>query len=970
MKKKKKKIFSIKGFTILELLAAVVIIGIILTIAIIAINKYITQGHNTVDNQIEKQLILGAKSYFSDNKTKFITDSDTGVVIWYTTLKANDYISNDLVDSDGNSCSKSYVVVKKDGSKYTYSGCVICDNGYNNTSDKKECSESLANNIYCEWYDGNTKLNENTKIYMGTKKNNEKELTLKCKGNNIKFKNPISKTYLNDIKRLVSDMFDTVNGSVIIENDFTSKTNKSGISSFDALIKYRATGDGTGSITFKNGSSYVIDRNQEVYNEDTIYDGIVIDGKGPSCSLSGAYSDKELTNSINLVKSNSNVYYKLTCSDNNNVNGTITKDGFEKSSGISDIEIISTDGTLKEKSAIIRVGVVSNSTTKLNLVYKDNQLYDDYDNYNSIVENNNTLTIDATLPTCSFTGPYSNYNLTYSKTKMNINDSSDFVYYGLNCSDEVGIIDNFNINNIVNNNFGRIEYVTTNSITNGYQYVIKAYTNTIDATGYLSYNTNNTIDKVGNKGNGIINSNSVKMVDYSKVPTCNININYSSDYRSATLTGYMYDSYGLIGYKWTSDYGSPSSYSYISGTSNYVSNTINENGWYYLHMKNENDLTNYCLAYVSQIKPAPPSTPIISASDSIASGNWHNSNYSLYASGSGSNVVYYYGTSSSNITSTSEPSITEETSGTIYYAKACRSEDSTNCSSYTTYNAKLDKTAPSCSLYFKTDNYYSDGGSKTYYSSNEASTVYIELICNDSLSGVKSTALYKDGADSGFKSKMKLSSTGTYTVKAIAYDNANNKMDGSNHTVKIACTLGDWGNENTVYVTSKCTSSTSDTVKIVCGTEPYQYRTAYTASDDDCSKYKYSYTTIGTAYYSCTGGCNFSTPTGIEGKVNTTSCTSGKYYYTDVECVACVKGTVSDGKCSSGTNNACNKYSYTKKKCNVSCSSYTYSNYVKGETKIYKNCSSTASSKGSVKTYYTCGSTTYYTKTTSTRSCN
>ena len=101
-----------KGFTIIELLAAIVIVGILASVAVLVINRYILQGHDTVNKQLEKQLVLSAKSYYSDNESNFKNVDENGVIIWYTTLKANDYITNDLKDSDGNSCSKSYVVFK------------------------------------------------------------------------------------------------------------------------------------------------------------------------------------------------------------------------------------------------------------------------------------------------------------------------------------------------------------------------------------------------------------------------------------------------------------------------------------------------------------------------------------------------------------------------------------------------------------------------------------------------------------------------------------------------------------------------------------------------------------------------------------------------------------------------------------------------------------------------------------------
>ena len=90
-----------KGFTIIELLVALVIVGILLTLAILVINRYIIQGHNTVNDQLERNLVLSAKSYFSDNKRKIIsnTDEDGNIILWYTYLKSNNYISNDLKDA-------------------------------------------------------------------------------------------------------------------------------------------------------------------------------------------------------------------------------------------------------------------------------------------------------------------------------------------------------------------------------------------------------------------------------------------------------------------------------------------------------------------------------------------------------------------------------------------------------------------------------------------------------------------------------------------------------------------------------------------------------------------------------------------------------------------------------------------------------------------------------------------------------
>ena len=115
---------KIKGFTIIELLVCVVILGIIISLAVMAIDKYIIQGHVSIDKQLDRQLELSAKNYLTDNKNTLAVDDY--LVVWYTTLKSNDYMTNDLIDSKGNSCSKSYVVVNKELNKkdYKYTTCI------------------------------------------------------------------------------------------------------------------------------------------------------------------------------------------------------------------------------------------------------------------------------------------------------------------------------------------------------------------------------------------------------------------------------------------------------------------------------------------------------------------------------------------------------------------------------------------------------------------------------------------------------------------------------------------------------------------------------------------------------------------------------------------------------------------------------------------------------------------------------
>lgn len=752
---------SKKGFTIIELLAAVVIVGIIISLAIIAINKYILQGRNAVDNQLEKQLILASKNYFNDNKTKFINIDEKGVVVWYTTLKAENYMSNDLVDSNGNSCAKSYVVVSKDKTKYSYIGCIMCDNdGYNNTKDKKECSESLDNNIYCQWTDQNgNKLN---KTYLGVKKNNQVTLKLTCKGKGIKFVNGSTL----DVKN--KNMFSSELGNLEKLDYLPYHNSKKELVSFTSNIKYTTlpNSNGNGVVSFNENSAYVVDNSgQKVPNVLTSYDGIVIDGEGPSCTLSGPYKDSSLKTSVKAVKNGSVVYYSLVCKDDNNVNGSIETSGFKSSDSINKLNIVSKPkNDTKEKSAIISVEVTKGSSSKLNLTYKKDQLHDNYDNGNdevssSIKGSSSTLVIDDEPPTCTFNGPALNATYKTRKSALNIVDDhpDDYVYYELKCTDENGIDPStFKFSDIQNNGFSRIEQSSTmksvenNGVLIGYKYDIIAYENpnavpnTTKAT--LKYNKSNLSDSVGNKGEGTIESSPVIMIDNNAIPSCNITYSSNND-GSGTLTGVMSDKIGLKKYAWSTEVGEPAQSDYIdiNGTFINVKYNVTDSGTYYLHMINELGLPGYCSLDKKYIVINKPTPPKIEASDEKPSGDWHNENYTLTAKDSVSGVTYYMGTSENSLSVGSSKDVDYETKGTQHYARTCWTKNKNICSEVVEYDAKLDKTPPTCTI--KKTKYgkvcpEEARGEKYKYNYWTQCGVTVELSnCDDSISGLDSNSL-------------------------------------------------------------------------------------------------------------------------------------------------------------------------------------------------------------------------------------
>ena len=57
-----------KGFSMIEILAVVVILGVITTIGVVSVSKLIENSREHYYNTQEEQMVLAAQSYANDNK--------------------------------------------------------------------------------------------------------------------------------------------------------------------------------------------------------------------------------------------------------------------------------------------------------------------------------------------------------------------------------------------------------------------------------------------------------------------------------------------------------------------------------------------------------------------------------------------------------------------------------------------------------------------------------------------------------------------------------------------------------------------------------------------------------------------------------------------------------------------------------------------------------------------------------------
>ena len=119
-----------RGFTLVELLATITIIGILAVVSIVAVTKLIDRSKKEQREHQKEILALAAEGYMQANRGQLPKSIGETTTITANTLKNNKFLIEDIKDANNKSCmAKSYVIVYKvSKTKYKYQTHLYCGN--------------------------------------------------------------------------------------------------------------------------------------------------------------------------------------------------------------------------------------------------------------------------------------------------------------------------------------------------------------------------------------------------------------------------------------------------------------------------------------------------------------------------------------------------------------------------------------------------------------------------------------------------------------------------------------------------------------------------------------------------------------------------------------------------------------------------------------------------------------------------
>ena len=118
-----------RGFTLVELLAVLILLGVVSLIAIPSIGKILNRSREKARESTKNELIQAAKNYYADN-IRELPDDGSHKCLSVSEIEENGYISNDdIVDPTTEEKLTGYVKIYFDNTynQYTYEYVKSCE---------------------------------------------------------------------------------------------------------------------------------------------------------------------------------------------------------------------------------------------------------------------------------------------------------------------------------------------------------------------------------------------------------------------------------------------------------------------------------------------------------------------------------------------------------------------------------------------------------------------------------------------------------------------------------------------------------------------------------------------------------------------------------------------------------------------------------------------------------------------------
>lgn len=117
-----------KGFTLVELICVIVILGLLITIAVLAISNMVEKSKKSSTLMQERIINKACESYIQENRDKAPKVIGESVNISLKELKNAKYLNDDIYDANKDSCMKdSFVLVyKRTNTDFSYLPYLYC----------------------------------------------------------------------------------------------------------------------------------------------------------------------------------------------------------------------------------------------------------------------------------------------------------------------------------------------------------------------------------------------------------------------------------------------------------------------------------------------------------------------------------------------------------------------------------------------------------------------------------------------------------------------------------------------------------------------------------------------------------------------------------------------------------------------------------------------------------------------------